>query len=246
MKKTRAKVIKPEDVPAIFDDACVLKLVRMLGPLQDVNTHGFAKDLRGAACDFAVEVMKPTANELHHEIRELHAHASRQQYERVAERLAGLSPTAREARDYLGKRGVLPSPGTLRDLSLRDEACKDLEGFCALGAQCIEGRRRPSGKRSRTWRTHLYAPPLSPNFLKQDAERLFIIALQLAYLNNVPRPLSWTTKYSKPTPFARMAQECLRLVGAPHANAVQLINDLHRQRRADGRLGLLKNMAPVS
>jgi hypothetical protein len=36
--------------------------------------------------------------------------------------------------------------------------------------------------------------------------------------------------HDKPGPFARLLKECLRLIGAPHADAVGLINQLKKSK----------------
>jgi hypothetical protein len=45
---------------------------------------------------------------------------------------------------------TLPSPSDLRDEALREQACDRLTSLCRIGGQRAEGRRRPSGKRSRS------------------------------------------------------------------------------------------------
>ena len=84
---------------------------------------------------------------------------------------------------------------------------------------------RPSGKRSRTWHTELHAPKKSPHFLKRQAERTFVMWLGIAWTEATGHRPAATANSDNPGPFAGMVQECLNLVGAPRANAVELINN---------------------
>jgi hypothetical protein len=53
---------------------------------------------------------------------------------------------------------------------------------CQIGGQLVEGRRRPSGKRSSpSLRPELYAPAPSRNFLRREAERNFVERLSIAW-----------------------------------------------------------------
>ena len=56
--------------------------------------------------------------------------------------------------------------------------------------------------------------------------------LQIAYLHAAGKSPAFTASAERKGRFARLADECLRLVGAPEADAVGLINDLHASRVA--------------
>jgi hypothetical protein len=74
---------------------------------------------------------------------------------------------------------------------------------------------------------------------KRDAELELITCLQDAVLRatSYKYKLSWTAHHEFPGPFARMAQQVLNLVGAGHADAVGLINELDKRRRKMGWQG---------
>ena len=55
--------------------------------------------------------------------------------------------------------------------------------------------------------------------------------LQVAWAEASKKHVPVTARRENPGPFARFAQDALRLVGAPHANAVELINVLKRQAK---------------
>ena len=55
--------------------------------------------------------------------------------------------------------------------------------------------------------------------------------LRIAWLEATGKEASLTADPRRPGPFARMVQECLKLVGAGHADAVALVNKLNQIRR---------------
>jgi hypothetical protein len=62
-------------------------------------------------------------------------------------------------------------------------------------------------------------------------ERVFVMWLQLAWFDATGKMPPLTAHRAKPGPFARLAQAALARLGVPHANAVELINDLDRIRK---------------
>ena len=156
--------------------------------------------------------------------------AEHKRYEDVADLLGRLSPRGRA---LLTDHGELPPPGALRDPALREEACAAVVRLCQYGGRWAKGP--PSKGSRRKWRPHLYAPDKERSPPKRDAERHFVLMLQLAWLDAVGEKPSLTAHHPDKSrdlgPFARFARECLRLVGARDADAVELINELQRLRR---------------
>jgi hypothetical protein len=241
-KKARP-IIAAEDVPRIFDDACMQALAKTAKLPAGADTAAFGEDVREAARIFARDARIPSSNELRTEIEELHKAvdpAEPRQWDRLATLLEGLSP---KARDLLNDRGArpalrteLPSADAVRDPERREAAYDGIAKLCQLGGRSVKGRRRPSGKRSRpTWRALLQAPEPQRNFPKRDAERDFVMWLRSAWLDATGDTPASTARHSdasrKIGPFARFARECLHLVGAGNADAVGLINELKRRRR---------------
>jgi hypothetical protein len=196
----------------------------------------FAEGAREAARIYAREARVPTDNELHAEIYKLYRAATCKRYEKVADLLEGLSP---KAHDSLSRRGARPSLGiklplsqALRDAAQREESCAKIATLCQFGGSYVKGRlRSPSGKRSRTWDPLLHAPKPRPRFPKRDAERNFVMWLQIAWMEATGKQPSLAANPARLSPFGRMAQACLKLVGADHADVVGLINELNRRRR---------------
>jgi hypothetical protein len=227
------KPIVVADIRRIFDDACIDRLAAIGGSPAGADRKRFAEGVREAARIYARDARVPTDNELHAEIYKLYRAAERKRYELIADLLEGLSLRARHLLDTRGARpslGIrLPPSQALRDAAQREEACAKIATLCQFGGSYVKGQRRTSGKRSRTWHPLLHAPKPRPRFPKRDAERDFVMWLQFAWCEATNKKLSAAANSARPGFFARMARECLKLVGAGHADVVGLINNLNRR-----------------
>jgi len=239
--------IEEAEIPRIFDDACIKELA-ITGLPAGADLKRFAEGVREAARLYAKDARAPTDSKVHTEITALYRAAERKRYGQVAALLEKLSPKASE---LLNKRATrlsfeLPTSDDLRDGTRQQTASEAVLRLCQYGGQYIEGRQRPSGKRSRTWRALLVATKAhrnSPTRIslpaggryprggRRDAERTFIIFLQIASLEATDKRPSLAANPARPGPFVRMVRKCLKLVGAGHADAVGLINELNRWRK---------------
>jgi hypothetical protein len=241
--KKRQSAFRAADVPRVFNDARIKDLAKIGHLPVDADRQRFADGVRKAACVYAMGAQKPNNNTMRDEIEQFHRAAARpkQKDTRVANLVAKLSPEtlqwlkAREATpgfERVGRVGLkFPSLEDLRDPARRDEFCDIVRRFCSFGGMYIEGRRRPSGKRSIAWTASLYAPERISHPPKREAERRFVMQLRLAWLEATGEPPTATVNPgSSDRPFVNMLRECLRLVDAGHADAVGLINDLNNRR----------------
>jgi hypothetical protein len=105
MAKSR-RSIASEDIPRVFDDACLRELASELPAGADLAR--FAEGVREAARIYAKDARIPTDNELHAEIAALQRAADRGQHDRVATLIESVSP---QARQLLNERGARPSIG---------------------------------------------------------------------------------------------------------------------------------------
>jgi len=235
--RKKISAISIEKVPVVFDGKCLQNLAHM-GRLQDTNLQEFAKGLHRGLRAYAQAARVPTGNDVHRQIKALEKAASCGKSEEVAGLLESLWPTTRDwIKERLStpawrKGGVaFPEPATLRDLTQQRKACELVRQLCTVGHEVREGRRRPSGKRSRkTVQPQIYGPRPSPQFARRDAELGLVLALQDAFLRATGREPPWTANHNRPGPFARMTNKVLQLAGAPVGGAVSLINELHRRR----------------
>jgi hypothetical protein len=247
----RRPSIAPDDMPVVFNDACIPELAALakLPPSADLNV--FAAGVREAARTYSRDARTRDDNELHHEIAALYNAAYRRQYERLVALWKDLSP---DARHYLENRLKRPGPlaaglrlprvEELRDPRCRDEACEMIMRLCSIGGSYVEGRKRRSGKRSGpTLRPLLHAPALRRHVSKREPERNFVMNLETTWLEATGAKPSLTARHSdvsrKVGPFARFARKCLHLVGAERFGVVETINELNR-RRVEKRRALIR------
>jgi hypothetical protein len=263
VSKKADRAIATEEVPRIFDSNCVENLAKRVPLPAGTDLDLLASDVRTAASIYTKDAREPNANELHHEIEDFYEAAERRQYERAADlrtRMSSQCVAYLKARlERPGPRAArlkLPSPKDLIDtrparimyrgkpgsiflrstVSRRDEACEMVERLCRVGANFVRGRNRSSGKRSRPGlRPLLHAPELRRHLPKRQAEREFVVKLAAAWRHATGKLPARTANRRTPGPFVRFVEECLRLVGAQHANAVKLINELDRDRRHANR-----------
>jgi hypothetical protein len=235
------RIIEVDQVESIFDTPCINDLARNAKLPLDADKQRFANGIREAARIYAKDAREPTANELNKAITELHRAAEHLRYERVASLIESLSSKAQDMLNEWGARWrppiKLPPPEALRDHGLRETACGTVASLCRIGGKKVEGRLRPSGRRSRTWEWALYAPLPSRNFPKRQSELNFVMHLQLAWLEAVGKEPPRSANANRLGPFGRMVKACLELVGAGSGDASVAghINELNRRRRVIGR-----------
>jgi hypothetical protein len=231
MASTKSKFAIPADqIPHRFDHTCIENLARIGKLPRHANRQRFADSIREAARIYTTEIREPNDNEVHAEIKRLHRVAERRHFEELATLVEKLSSRARNLLKY-DECLAVRLPEALRDHERRNEACATVVKLCQYGGGWTEGRKRPSGKRSWTWCPYLRAPKPQPHFPKREAELTFVMWIRTAWLEATCTEATLTTDPRRPGPFARMVQECLRLVGAAHADGIGLLNKLNEVRR---------------
>jgi len=224
------RTIASEDVDRVFTGKCIEKLAARLPAGAD--RRRFAKGIREAARIYARDAREPTANELRAEIAALYRAAGTQHCDRLTVQIKRLSPKARNMLSRRGARlGLALPPAEAINSAEADKACTTVASLASIGGGYVEGRMSRTGRRSRTWRPLLHAPKSQRSPLKREAERYFIINLQLAWLEATGMPPSKAVNRDRPSSFAQMAAECFKLVGAAHADVFGLINKVNRLRR---------------
>jgi len=281
--------MSPEDVPRVFDDACIKHLAGIAKVRLDAHPVSpaaalacFGDGIRWAVGNYLRRRAEPRPNQVHEEIRGLYSAAARKRFVDVAGRVERLSVAARRemvrsraqaltvaperqlpslartwanglpgaAERILGAARALrttggdhaqaaellaaaciPSADLVRDPKWRDQACEAITRLASYGGRWTEGRKRPTGKRSRTWEPLLNAPPIAARPPRREAERELVGWLQRAYFEASNAEPALTASAEKEGPFVRFVRECLKLAGAAHVDPVELINKRHRTYR---------------
>jgi hypothetical protein len=223
---------KPIDVDQVFDDRAVCELAE-IAKIPSITGRGILKrEIQRAARLYLRDKQSPNVNAVYREIDSLHRAAEKRECEVVSQKFAELSPPARDLLE-LNATEELPSQSDFVALSdqERDEVCDKIAARCRVGGGIVKGRKRQSGRRSLTWKAQLYAPKPTPHFEKRKAELEFVIWLRAAWFDAKGKLPSSTANHESPGPFVRFVKECLKLVGAGHADAIGLINEANRRGR---------------
>jgi hypothetical protein len=231
------RFIEAEDVERVFDDACMDRLAKIAELLNTADRRRFDAGVRDAARIYAEDVRKPNVNAVHDEFKKLYQPVSACDCEQVAVRIERLSPQlrelfeTREARPAFKKAGLkFPSAEDLRAPDRSKVACDVVRRFCSMG----QGPRQ---------HPLLFAPARIRRPARREAELRYVTNLRLALLEATGSNPQATVNPSRPDrPLAKFVRECLILVGASHADAVGLINELNRRGKA---LDARPNQMPV-
>jgi hypothetical protein len=245
VRKSRARrIIEEGKVESVFDETRVRVLATTHELPARIDLSALGAGIREAAKIFAREARIPNGNELHDEISNLHKLADRRLFQPLASALETLSPQSRELLTLSPVSELeLPLPDAIRDIQRREIACDVIATICRFGGRLVQGRRRPDDKRSRPiFEALVNAPRPRRHFSKRDAERNFVMWLQVVWLEATGKAPPHTARQQDPGrglgPFGALAKECLEMVGAGDANVVELINELERQRTGmQGRVG---------
>jgi len=226
------RTISENDVDQVFDAICIKALAKLSNLSRDSDIEKLGNDIRENARIYARAAREPSDNELHTEIKALHDASEKNHFEQVGNLIQSLSA---RARSELVGRWDQKHPGTrfpeFVDLSVdqRETACVNIASLCRMGGLYVEGRKRPSGRRSQTWQWIYFAPPLRRHFPKRPAEHQFVMHLAITWCEITGKMPPKVTHKDSPGPFARLVQKCLRLSGSG-ANAINVINEYGRLR----------------
>ena len=215
-KKDR-RIPAPQELPRILDDKFIQGLTQQTKLSLSANIPRFAAAIRDAAKRYVAAMATPSDVTMRAEIEGLYSAADRHRYKETATRIGKLS---KQTRAFLKRRRVaglaIPNPNALTDRRRRGKACKTIVRLLRVGM-------KKGGK------ALLYAPQPRPRPPRREAELNFVMWLEVAYLEATGMPPPLTANPARPGPFARMVQTCLGI--APGANAVEMLNELHRRRK---------------
>jgi hypothetical protein len=154
----------------------------------------------------------------------------------VADLLDQLSPEARKA---IQARAVTSRVPTRDDLTSvdgfrREEALELIHGLCVTGGEYVQGRLRPTGRRSRrVLKPHYSGAPVSRGRPKGDAELDLCMLLAIDYEEATGRsPVRYRREKNR-GPFVDFVREVLKSVGAAPVSAEKLVRRHDERRWAD-------------
>jgi hypothetical protein len=117
----------------------------------------------------------------------------------------------------------------------RQSAVDRFRLILSWGGRVVAGRKRPGGRRSRSFIKPLLRLPerIEGGRPRGEAEREFVQGLALAYVEVTGRPPPRTAHYNIDIqgPFPRLVHQCFELVDAPTGNVTRLLNQYGALRR---------------
>jgi hypothetical protein len=226
-------VISENEVDRVFDAECIRELAELSKLSKDADIEKFGNEIRESARIYVRVANEPSANQLHDEIKALHDAADKNHFERSGFLINNLSDRARFAligRWEQANPGVeFPQGIDLDNIDCREAVCAKIASLCRTGAKIVEGRARPSGKRSKTLEVFYYAPEKMRHSPKTVAEDQFVAHLALTWCEITGDLPPKVVHQEMLGPFGRFVKKCLRLSGSS-ANAANLINKYGRLR----------------
>src|SRR5262245_4102882 len=236
-------LIAISDVEGVFNDEIVKEWALTLKPPADPDIARFAQSIRISARIFL----------------EAKGRLSAPQFRAVIERLYHLNTRAEDGNDRTARalaRAVDAMPADVRQWLLsqrphdriptateilspptRERAVERFRLILSWGGRVVDGRKRPDGRRSRSFKPRLRLPPqqIKPGRPRGEAEREFVQWLAVAYVEATGRSPPRTAHHNIDIrgPFPRFVHRCFELVGAPTGNVTRLLNQYGAARQHD-------------
>jgi hypothetical protein len=242
----RRSLVALSDVEYIFDDEQLTELARIAKLPADADVPRFAENIRIAARIFLEKkalLNPPRLREAIKRLYQLNIRAERGG-DRAARALAHfVDAMPASLRQWLisinARRGRnIPTAAEILSPATRQSAVERLRLILSYGGRVVVGRKRPGGRRSRSFMPLLRVPEESKRGRPSGlAERDLVQWLAIAYLEATGQSPPYTAHHSDAIrgPFARFVHECFELIGAPSGNVTRLINQYGSARREIAR-----------
>ena len=218
-------------VAALFGEDTIERLVNLSKFPPNGNRHVLVRFVQDAAYFYFQESRLLSAKSSHDEVEQLFKAADQKSYDTLEKCIREISPGIRASLKARAdwREIQFPEPTDFQNVLRRDAACEAILSLTSLGISTM-GRRRSNGKNSRTIKPTLYAPTSPRNFSTRVNELAFVERLQVTWREATDCEPARTANRYTAGPFVRFVKECLRLVGAPHADPSGLINAINRRK----------------
>jgi hypothetical protein len=225
-------LIVETDIDRVFNADVIGELAKGIKTPPDAATR-FEHDVRSAVRAYLAERARTNWKAIGEQIGDLYDglldkadRGSEPAAKRLAVRIGLIDQATRDWLERCARRQLLfPSKNEILDRGTRKEAIKRLRSILSYGQERVEGRKRPSGGRSRPTSQPLLRVPESSRGRPRDlAARELVQQLALTYLeatgHSPPRSVSLRSK----GPFLGLVRTCFDLIGIPAGGTVDLIN----------------------
>jgi hypothetical protein len=240
-RKTAARsLIAISEVESVFNDAVINELadILKLKSLEGDDFSQFAKSIRQDVRLFIEAKDRLNNPKLREAIVKLYGLITRAERhdDRAAETLArAVDATRPEVWDWLARSNPtgrdIPIAAEIHSPATRARAVQRLRLALSYGGLIKDGRKRPTGKRSRSIEPLLRVPAIEPNRPRGEAEREFVRNLAFTYLSARGKSPPYKVDFQVRGPFSVYVHRCFELAGAPSGHVTSLINELGEARR---------------
>jgi len=242
-KTTSRSLIAISDVEGVFNDEIVKELAQTLKLPADADIARFARSIRISARIFLEEENKLSFPQLRAAMERLYRLNTRAEdgNDRTAQALArAVEAMPADVRQWLlscprPHARNIPTATEILSPPTRQSAVERFRLILSWGGTVVPGRKRPGGRRSRSFiKPRLRLPePIERGRPPGEAEREFVQWLALDYVEATGRSPPRTAHYDIDIrgPFVRFVHRCFELVGAPTGNVTRLLNQYGAARR---------------
>jgi hypothetical protein len=253
MAGNRRSFIELADVDQIFKEMAINELAKLARLPANSSLSAFADSIRNDARLFIEAKAHLNNPQLRREMGKLYRlirHApSDERAQQLARTLEGMPVQIREWLASCNPEGrTIPSSAEITSVepATRASSVQQLRLILSYGADVVKkGRKRPSGKRSRSLRPLLRVHAIRPKSGRKpnegrtykegrprgDAERAFVRNLGLTYAAATGKRPPYKVDFQGRGPFSKFVHRCFELVGAPGGHVTKLINELGQARR---------------
>jgi hypothetical protein len=205
-------LIAEKEIDFVFNAGVIAGLAKDIKATPDAVTR-FGDDLRSAARAYFAERARTNWKAIGEQIGDLYDglvdradRGSEPAAARLAARIGLIDPATRNWLERCARRELLfPSSEEILDRRTRKQAIKRLRSILSYGQERVEGRKRPSGRRSRaTFGPLLRVPESSRGRPRDLAARELVQQLAIAYLEATGRSPPRRVNLRSPGPFFRL------------------------------------------
>jgi hypothetical protein len=241
-KKASRSLIAISDVESVFNDQVIKELSQILKLSAAADVHRFAESIRIAARTFLEQKAELGAPQLRATVKRLYRLNRRAEdgSDDAAQALArAVDAMSIDVRRWLlcyygPHECYIPTAAEILSPVTRQRAVERIRVSLSFGGREVTGRKRPGGRRSRSFEPLLRVPQKIPRGRPPgSAEREFVQWLAIAHLEATGQPPPYTAHYNVDIRgrSANFVQRCFELVGAPTGNVTRLINQYGAERK---------------
>ena len=228
------------NVERVFNNQVIKELARTakLPPSADIDR--FAASVRVDVCNFLKAQLRRSAPQLRtatERLHQLYTRAERGSDQAACALARAMDIVAEDVRNWLTnfctpQNSQIPTSAEIISLATRQSAVQRLGVLLSHGGGVVVGRKRPGGKRSRSFKPLLNVPTgIERMRPRGEAQREFVQSLALTYFEATGKQPPLTAR-EEVGPFCNFVSECFELAGAPSGNVPRLINEFGKARRA--------------